>query len=44
MVFAQEFASKNRLLILELICNEIGVQFNESLVIETIHNYIDFDR
>jgi RNA-splicing ligase RtcB len=44
MVFAQEFASKNRLLILELICNEIGARFDESKVIETVHNYIDFDR
>lgn len=44
MVFAQEFASKNRLVILERICDAIGAEFNENEVIESIHNYIDFNR
>mgnify|MGYP006425625505 FL=1 len=44
MVFAQEFASKNRELIIQQICNEIGVDYDTKNLIETIHNYIDFDR
>ena len=44
MLFAQEFASMNRSVILELICSNIGVQFNEAGVIESVHNYIDFER
>jgi len=44
MLFAQEFASMNRSFILELICSNIGVQFNEAGVIESVHNYIDFER
>ena len=44
MIFAQEFASKNRELIIQQICNEIGVDYDTKNLIETIHNYIDFDR
>jgi len=44
MVFAQEFASKNRELMIQQICNEIGVDYNKNNLIETIHNYIDFNR
>ena len=44
MVFAQEFASKNRSIIIERICNEIGCEFNQNNIIESIHNYIDFDK
>lgn len=44
MVFAQEFACKNRSIIIERICNEIGVLFDENKIIESIHNYIDFDK
>ena len=44
MVFAQEFASKNRSIIIEMICNEIGGEFNQDRIIESIHNYIDFDK
>lgn len=44
MVFAQEFASKNRLVIIELICDAIGSTYDESKIIESTHNYIDFDR
>ena len=44
MVFAQEFASKNREIMIQLICNEVGVDYNKTNLIETIHNYIDFDR
>jgi RNA-splicing ligase RtcB len=44
MVFAQEFASKNRSIIIEIICTEIGCEFKPNKIIETIHNYIDFDR
>ena len=28
MIFAQEFASKNRSIIIERICSELGVEFN----------------
>lgn len=44
MVFAQEFACKNRSVIIERICNELGVDFDESKIIESIHNYIDFEK
>ena len=44
MVFAQEFASKNRSIIIERICDEIGCEFNQNKIIESIHNYIDFDK
>jgi len=44
MVFAQEFASKNRSIIIERICDEIGCEFNQTKIIESIHNYIDFDK
>ena len=44
MLFAQEFASKNRSIIIERICNEIGGEFNQNKIIESIHNYIDFDK
>lgn len=44
MIFAQEFATKNRSIIIERICEKIGYEFNENLIIESIHNYIDFDK
>jgi RNA-splicing ligase RtcB len=44
MIFAQEFASKNRSIILQQICKELGCKFDEKNIIESIHNYIDFDR
>ena len=44
MIFAQEFASKNRSIIIERICEGIGYDFNENKIIESIHNYIDFDK
>lgn len=44
MVFAQEFACKNRSIIIERICDELGVDFDENKIIESIHNYIDFDK
>jgi RNA-splicing ligase RtcB len=44
MVFAQEFASKNRAIILKQICEGIGARFSENEIIESIHNYIDFDQ
>ena len=44
MVFAQEFASKNRAVIIELICNAIGSTYDETKIIESTHNYIDFDK
>ena len=44
MIFAQEFASYNRYCMMQIILNEIGVEYFEEKVIETIHNYIDFER
>lgn len=44
MVFAQQFASKNRAVILETICLANQFTYDESLVVESVHNYIDFDR
>ena len=44
MIFAQEFASENRCVIIKQICDGIGVEFNRNRIIESIHNYIDFDR
>lgn len=44
MVFAQEFASKNRSIIIERICDQMGAEFNQNKIIESIHNYIDFDK
>ena len=44
MIFAQVFASKNREMMIRLICKEIGVLFNKEDLIETTHNYIDFRR
>ncbi len=44
MIFAQEFASQNRAVIIQQICDNIGVEYNRERIIESIHNYIDFDR
>ena len=44
MIFAQEFASHNRKVMLYIILNELNVIFKEENSIETIHNYIDFER
>ena len=44
MVFAQEFASKNRAVIIRRICDALGYLYNESKIIESVHNYIDFDK
>ena len=44
MVFAQEFASMNRAVIIRMICNELGCKFDIKTIIESVHNYIDFDR
>jgi len=44
MLFAQQFASLNRSVIIERICKNIGVQFDSRKMIESVHNYIDFDR
>ena len=44
MIFAQVFASKNREVMIEIVCDILGVDFDKGRMIETIHNYIDFDR
>jgi RNA-splicing ligase RtcB len=44
MIFAQVFASKNRELIIQMICWEMGVDFDKNRIVETTHNYIDFKR
>lgn len=44
MIFAQVYASKNRELIIQLICREMNIEYDNKNLIETIHNYIDFER
>ena len=44
MIFAQEFASYNRLVMLQVILHGLNIEYKEEKVIETIHNYIDFER
>jgi tRNA-splicing ligase RtcB (3'-phosphate/5'-hydroxy nucleic acid ligase) len=44
MIFAQVFASKNREIMIQLICREMGVEYKKENLIETTHNYIDFSR
>ena len=44
MIFAQEFAAYNRRCILQIILHELGVEYTEKQIIESIHNYIDFQR
>lgn len=44
MIFAQEFASHNRIIMLKIILNELNIDYNKENSIETIHNYIDFKR
>ena len=44
MIFAQTVASMNRELMIRMIIDEIGVAWNKEKLIETIHNYIDFNR
>jgi len=44
MIYAQEFASKNREIMIQLICNIVGSDYIKESLIETIHNYIDFER
>jgi tRNA-splicing ligase RtcB (3'-phosphate/5'-hydroxy nucleic acid ligase) len=44
MIFAQEFASHNRYVMMYIILQELNIEFNKKYLIETIHNYIDFER
>ena len=44
MIFAQEFASHNRYVMMYVILQELNIEFNKKNLIETIHNYIDFER
>ena len=44
MIFAQVFASMNRELMIRAVCDILGVEFKRRNLIETIHNYIDFQR
>jgi RNA-splicing ligase RtcB len=44
MIFAQEFASHNRKIMLYIILQELNILYKEENTIETIHNYIDFKR
>ena len=43
MIFAQKYAKLNRKIILTTILKQIGLQYNPDNVIESIHNYIDFN-
>jgi RNA-splicing ligase RtcB len=41
MIFAQQYARENRMEMIRNACNAINVEFSE--VIDSIHNYIDFE-
>ena len=43
MIFAQNYAQLNRRIMLRLILKQSGIKFQEETVIESIHNYIDFN-
>ena len=43
MIFAQKFAKLNRKLILTRILKALNITYREENVIESIHNYIDFN-
>lgn len=43
MIFAQKFAKLNRKIILKRLLNAINIPYDETNVIESIHNYIDFN-
>lgn len=43
MIFAQEFAKWNRRIIINEILTKLNIQFNSEYVIESIHNYVDFN-
>jgi len=43
MIFAQKFATMNRTAIISYIVSEAGLEFDNSKIIESIHNYIDFE-
>lgn len=42
MIWAQTWAKMNRRAILSIICGNLGIPFDTSLLIESVHNYIDF--
>ena len=44
MILAQEFTSHNRYVMMYVILQELNIEFNKKNLIETIHNYIDFER
>jgi len=44
MIFAQNYASLNRKIMLRDISEGLGHVFDEIKILETIHNYIDFDK
>jgi len=43
MIFCQNYARLNRRLILKIILNLFDIKYDEQLIIESIHNYIDFN-
>jgi len=42
MIFAQKYAVLNRHIMIREFCTRIGLEFDRSKIIESIHNYIDF--
>lgn len=44
MIFAQSFASHNRLVMLLIILQELNIIYDVDNAIESVHNYIDFQR
>jgi RNA-splicing ligase RtcB len=43
MLFAQQFATMNRTAILSHIISNLGLEFNSEKIIQSVHNFIDFD-
>jgi RNA-splicing ligase RtcB len=43
MIFAQEFAKWNRRTIIKEVLTKLNINFDSDLVIESVHNYVDFN-
>ena len=43
MIFAQKYAQHNRRTMLKQIIKELNIAYDEDKVVESIHNYIDFN-
>lgn len=44
MIFAQAYASQNRKIMIKNVLKVLNIEYNSELEVETVHNYIDFDK